>query len=96
VRDFCAFAVLQEDSRGRSSQPRDERDERAMGYFLPQGVTPVDVGANPISEDDARGKLEEIRFAHLKVGSTREQGWKLGKEIASLALICRTRHLCHA
>jgi hypothetical protein len=96
VRNFGEFAVLQEDSRGRPGQPRDERDERAIGYFLPQGVTPGDVGANTISEDNARGKFEEIRFARLEVGRTREESWEQSEEIASLALVSRTGHVCHA
>jgi hypothetical protein len=54
------------------------------------------VRANTVSEDDARGKLEEIRFAYFEVSSTREESWKPSEEIASLTLVDRAGHVRHA
>jgi hypothetical protein len=52
--------------------------------------------ANTISENDARGKLEKIRFTHFEVVSTREKSWESSEEVACLALVDWAGYLCHA
>jgi hypothetical protein len=52
--------------------------------------------ANTVSEDDARGKLEEIRFACIEVSGPRKKSWKPSEEVTSLTLVDRAGHVCHS